>query len=101
VIVILVAAACTFESNTRHANTPKRIVRIGIRFDVSDEVLMSATFLSEIDPNQKYYGHALLTVYPGPGPFTAAPPLWSMGTETVTVAVAELPNESVTLKVIV
>ena len=97
----LVAAACAFESKGRHANILKRIVRIGRRFDLSNEVLMSATFLSEIHPNQKHYGHALVTVYPGPGPFTAAPPLWLMGTETVAVAVAELPNESVTLKVIV
>jgi hypothetical protein len=49
----------------------------------------------------KSHGHALVTVYPGPGPFTAAPPLWLMGTETVAVTVVVLPNESVTLNVIV
>ena len=40
-------------------------------------------------------------MYPAAAPLsTAVPPLF-LGTETLTVAVALLPNESVTLKVIV
>ena len=65
---------------------------------------MSVTFLEEISlPFERFgrYGQALVTVYPGPGPFIAEAPPWLIGTDTVAVAVVVLPCESLTLNVIV
>ena len=47
------------------------------------------------------YGQRLFTVYPAAGPSSTAVPLLFFGTKTLTVAVVLLPNESVTLNVIV
>ena len=47
------------------------------------------------------YGQLLFTVYPAAAPLSTAVPLLFIGTVTLTVAVAVLPNESVTLNVIV
>ena len=47
------------------------------------------------------YGQRLFTVYPAAAPLSTAVPPLVMGTLTLTVAVAVLPNESVTLNVIV
>src|SRR5215213_10408722 len=47
------------------------------------------------------YGQRLFTVYPAAAPLSTAVPLLFLGTFTLTVAVVLLPNESVTLNVIV
>src|SRR5215510_798385 len=47
------------------------------------------------------YGQRLFTVYPAAAPLSTAVPPLLIGTLTLTVAVAVLPNESVTLNVIV
>jgi hypothetical protein len=82
---------------TKILNTTREVKR---GLDLRNVVLMSVTF-HQNECLGHLYGQRLLTVYPAAAPLSIAAPLLFLGTETFTVAVAVLPNESVTLKVIV
>jgi hypothetical protein len=82
---------------TQIANATRDVKSV---FDLRNEVLMSFTFHKVLGPPVAY-GQRLFTVYPAAAPLSTAVPLLLMGTLTLTVAVELLPNESVTLNVIV
>lgn len=79
-------------------NTTREVNR---GLDLRNVILMSVTFHQNEFLAHPYYGQRLFTVYPAAAPLSIAVPPLFLGTETLTVAVAVLPNESVTLKVIV
>jgi hypothetical protein len=83
---------------TKRLNTTREVKS---ELDLRNVVLMSVTFHQNECLAHPYYGQRLFTVYPAPAPLsTAVPPLF-FGTETLTVVVVLLPNESDTLNVIV
>ena len=84
---------------TQIANATRDVKRV---LDLRNVVLMSVTFHRNIYHGPPVaYGQRLFTVYPAAAPLSTAVPLLLTGTETLTVAVVLLPNESVTLNVIV
>ena len=84
---------------TQIANATTDVKRV---LDLRNVVLMSVTFHQKTRIwTTAAYGQRLLTVYPAAAPLSTAVPLLLIGTETLTVAVELLPNESVTLNVIV
>ena len=98
-----VVGACALDSNGPPIIMPTKIASaesdVKRNLDLRNVVLMSLPFIK--NKFLDCYGQRLFTVYPAAAPSSTAVPLLFLGTETLTVAVALLPNESVTLNVIV
>jgi hypothetical protein len=104
-MVMAVAGTWAWESigpqTIMPTNIPNTTREVISELDLRNVVLMSVTFHQNECLAHPYYGQRLFTVYPAPAPLsTAVPPLF-FGTETLTVVVVLLPNESDTLNVIV
>jgi hypothetical protein len=104
-IVTAVDATWARDSNGAQTIMPAKILNttreVKRGLDLRNVVLISVTFPQNECLDHPYYGQRLFTVYPAAAPLSTAVPLLFFGTETLTVAVAVLPKESVTLNVIV
>ena len=101
--MIDVDGALARESNGPQTIMPAKIPStsrdVNNELELRNVILMSVTFHQDKVPDHRHYGQRLFTVYPAAAPLSIAVPPLFLGTETLTVVVVLLPNESVTLNV--